>query len=334
MMRDALTWERSGGDVKEFRDYLVLALSRSGVCVTLQDQQDDYVFIANLPDCWNADRARTARDVEIFGPDLAARLAEAKAAVLSGEQQTKLQATAGRDRHFEFIVERVDRNGRTLVMTTIVELTEERRRERVLRTLLREVSHRSKNLLAIILSIASQTARNARTLPAFLHVFHGRVYALARAQDLITDSSWLGARLSDLVHAQAARYSEAQPGFLTVSGADPMLTPNEALHIGLALHELFVNAVLDGEGAGILPTVTVDCAAMPDGDGTKVKIQWRQQGRSRSEDLEDEDGGDRVFRSAVLERVTPAAVDGTATYFESDDGIEYTLTFVHPRNGP
>ncbi|TIU10970.1 MAG: sensor histidine kinase, partial [Mesorhizobium sp.] len=43
------------------------------------------------------------------------------------------------------------------VVTTMVETTEQKRREQTLKTLLREVSHRSKNLLAIIQSIATQT---------------------------------------------------------------------------------------------------------------------------------------------------------------------------------
>ncbi|TGU42030.1 histidine kinase, partial [bacterium M00.F.Ca.ET.146.01.1.1] len=84
------------------------------------------------------------------------------------------------------------------VVTTMVETTEQKRREQTLKTLLREVSHRSKNLLAIIQSIATQTGRYSETLGDFLTRFRGRLQSLASSQDLVTSSNWRGAALREL----------------------------------------------------------------------------------------------------------------------------------------
>src|SRR5690606_26338767 len=93
------------------------------------------------------------------------------------------------------------------IITTIVETTDQKRREQTLRVLLREVSHRSRNLLAIIQSIATQTGRYSSTVDGFLARFRGRLQSLASSQDLVTSSNWRGADLGDLVHGQAARFS-------------------------------------------------------------------------------------------------------------------------------
>ena len=92
------------------------------------------------------------------------------------------------------------------IVTTAVETTEQKRREQTLRVLLREVSHRSRNLLAIIQSIATQTGRYSSTIDGFLSGFRGRLQSLASSQDLVTSSNWRGADLGDLLLGQVSRY--------------------------------------------------------------------------------------------------------------------------------
>ena len=132
------------------------------------------------------------------------------------------------------------------VVTTMVETTEQKRREQTLRTLLREVSHRSKNLLAIIQSIATQTGRYSGHIDDFLTRFRGRLQSLASSQDLVTSSNWRGAALRELVIGQVGRYGADPAHSLRFQGANPYLNPNAALHIGLAMHELAVNSVSYG----------------------------------------------------------------------------------------
>ena len=116
-----------------------------------------------------------------------------------------------------------------------------------MRALLREVSHRSKNLLAIIQSIATQTGRYSGTIDSFLSRFRGRLQSLASSQDLVTSSNWRGADLRELVLGQVGRYVADPTRAHAASKAPiPISIPMRRLHIGLALHELAVNSVSYG----------------------------------------------------------------------------------------
>ncbi|WP_319025093.1 sensor histidine kinase [Nisaea nitritireducens] len=324
-----LTWQKGGQNEADLRDHLVRALIRSGVCVTLQDASLDYLFIANLPDCWSVLPAHSPRDEDMFGPEIGAALTSLKTDAITQQENQKQEMTVGQNQFFEFNVELlVPTHNPALIMTTIVDLTEERRRERTLKALLRELSHRSKNLLAIIQSIATQTARHSGTLDSFLTKFRGRLYSLSQSQDLITDSSWTGARFRDLASQQIEKYVSEDHSGITVEGDDPWLSPNEALHVGLALHELIVNAASHGGASKATAPVTLICDSTLEGARQQVSIRWhetRPESEASNAEAEQQDGR---FGSIVLERVVPNAVNGVAHYRIAADHVAYDLTFT------
>lgn len=67
-----------------------------------------------------------------------------------------------------------------------------------LRFAMTELCHRTKNLVAIIQSIARQTMRQTATNADFDVRFTGRLDALGRSLDLLIDGDWRGARLNEL----------------------------------------------------------------------------------------------------------------------------------------
>lgn len=324
-----LTWEKPGQDDAELRDHLVRALIRSGVCVTLQGPDLAYLFIANLPDCWNVAPGGDPTDEEIFGTETGTELMRLKAAAVAAGEKQRAEFAIGEDVFFEVHAEPISIRGRVSVMTTIIDLTEERRRERVLRALIREVSHRSKNLLAIIQSIATQTARYAPDLNSFLTKFYGRLYSLSGAQDLITDSSWRGARFRDLAEHQIEKYLPEVPGTVVITGEDAWLNPNEAIHVGLALHELVVNAAGAGTMRAEGPPIEISCTILNEGrdksgDEARIQIAWTEKRPCDAAGAGDPSSG---FGSVVLERVVPNAVSGRAEYHIEDRDVRYRLTF-------
>ena len=92
--------------------------------------------------------------------------------------------------------------------------------------------------LTIVQSIASQTAYNSSGLDDFVSKFRGRLAALSASQDLVTESNWRGASFKQLATLQFMRYVEKGDSRVKVLGDDPILSPNGATHVGLALHEL------------------------------------------------------------------------------------------------
>ncbi|SIQ31191.1 Two-component sensor histidine kinase, contains HisKA and HATPase domains [Rhizobium sp. RU20A] len=213
-----------------------------------------------------------------------------------------------------------DHKGVLLVFTDI---SDTRHREKVLKTLLRELSHRSKNLMAIIQGIATQTARQAQSLEIFLTQFRGRLHSLSRSQDLVTDSSWRGADLFELVDQQMTAYAGDASTVLRRDGRDIRLSPNAALHVGLALHELIVNSASEGALAAGTPPVRLSTRPSTLRDLPAMDIVWHEErGKAEGADVAEARG----FARTVLERVVPTAVGGTATYGADSDLVEYRLT--------
>lgn len=323
-------WHSGGQTAAQMRDLITLALNRSGVAAVVLNQEGDFVLVANLPDCWKLSASEAPTHQRIFGDEISARLAELTLQIsVSGEPAT-FQIKGPGERYFEFGLDRVSAGAERFLLVTIIELTEEHRREQRLRALLRELNHRSKNLLAIILSVASQTARSTSGLADFLHKFRGRVYSISHSQDLITDANWHGASFRALVRSQADKYHERPDDSLALEGIDPMLSPNEALHIGLAIHELFVDAIAVGEMNGDFPLIAVSCKQQPYDGEPGLEIIWRQTNPSSygADALDHKPDG---FHSNVLRRVAPVAVGGEGTYEARESGPFYRIHF--PQSG-
>jgi two-component sensor histidine kinase len=113
-----------------------------------------------------------------------------------------------------------------------VDVTERKEGEAHLRLLLRELTHRSKNLLAVIQAMARQTARHAGSTDAFLTQFNARLQALAASHDLLVRESWHGAALQELVHSQLAVYIDPDRNQITIDG--PACTNSRPMRRGSA----------------------------------------------------------------------------------------------------
>ncbi len=142
-----------------------------------------------------------------------------------------------------------------------------RESEEHIRLLLREVNHRSKNMLAVVQAIARQTV--ASSSEDFLPRFSERIHSLAAAQDLLIKNEWKGAEVGELVRSQLSHFSDWAGKRITLDGPALFLTAAASQTIGMALHELATNAGKYG--------------ALSNGEG-RVTIEWRLD---RSEQAED-----------------------------------------------
>lgn len=303
---------------------LLHALRNAGVSVLFQDHELRTVWARNMAAPW----MQGSQGDTILPPSQTARIIAAREDTIATGNAHRFEINApGEDglRWFEIWVDpEYDEDGKIRgVMTTKVETTDRKRREQSLRALLREVSHRSKNLLAIIQSIASQTGRHSDNISDFLTSFQGRLQSLAASQDLVTSSNWRGAELRELIHGQIGHNISYADSELIFEGENPYLNPNAALHIGLAMHELVVNSLsygaLSHPGSGI--TVRSEMEIPDDAnDIPALHLSWVEQL---------EEGSmlppHRDFRRVTLERVVPAALSGQATLELTENRLEYHL---------
>jgi len=113
------------------------------------------------------------------------------------------------------------------------------------RILAAELSHRVKNILAVVQVLAGQSGSRATSVDDFLQAFRGRLQALSSAHNALMASDWRGAGLAALARAALGPYlSGRSPVQLDVE--DLSLAPELALTITLALHELATNAAKYG----------------------------------------------------------------------------------------
>ena len=189
-------------------------------------------------------------------------------------------------------------------------------REAHVRLIMRELSHRSKNLLAIVLAIARQTARHTTSFSDFETRFNSRIQALADAHDLLVEQQWSGAFIDDLVRAQLAAFGMEK---VVCRGERVMLRTEAVQNVALALHELATNASKYG------------ALSAPDG---KVDIDWaRETGESgernaalhvaRERRAAGDGAGKKGFGCFVLERVTVNALGEGGLEF-NPDGLVWT----------
>lgn len=315
-----------GGD--GFGRGLLRALRNTDISVLYQDETLRYAWAENVPAIWSAKPIVGLKDEDFLPREEAVRLLEAKRSVFENGEQRRLEIRlpAGDGACWYDLWIDADRDTAGVVrgiITTAVEITEQKQREQTLRALLREVSHRSKNLLAIIQSIATQTGRYSESIGDFLTRFRGRLQSLASSQDLVTSSNWRGADLHELIAGQVIRYCADPVHNLRLEGSNPYLNPNAALHIGLALHELAVNSV--SHGALATPDGVVTISARPAASGKdghpNLELVWREHGGTGGHDL-----SNKRFGSLALERVVPASVNGTASLVSDGGDLTYSIS--------
>ena len=154
----------------------------------------------------------------------------------SGEaQQLELELSGDRGpRWFNVTVRpHYDRGQLIGTVASFIDVTESKVQEEHLRIVLKELAHRSKNLLSVIQGIARQTAESASSTAEFLSRFNGRIFSLSRAHDILTDADWRGARIFDLVQSQIALYAEDRLASVIMEGENGFLRPNAAQYVGL-----------------------------------------------------------------------------------------------------
>jgi PAS domain S-box-containing protein len=196
------------------------------------------------------------------------------------------------------------------------------RHEAQMQFVMRELAHRTKNLLAIIQSIERQTARSVSTTDEFHERFSSRLQALAASHDLLVDSNWAGAKIGDLVQRQLAPFSDQVGGRIHFGGAALKLSPSVAQTLGLALHELATNATK--YGALSEPKGRVDITwgiVAENGASPRFRIDWRESGGPPVKPP-----FRRGFGLLAIERLAAQAVDGDAELDFDEAGLRWTLT--------
>ena len=177
--------------------------------------------------------------------------------------------------------------------------------------LMREVLHRTKNLLAVIQSIAAGTFRRSND-PAH-EAFLSRLHALAKAHGLLTDAAGEGATLDDIVRGQLAGF----PGAISIDGPAVFLKPSAAQAFALVTHELATNASKHGALSKATGRVSVRWTIRCNGAGPKLHFIWQERGGPRVTAP-----SHRGFGTVLLEHAI-AGIDSSPVVDFAPSGLTY-----------
>lgn len=201
------------------------------------------------------------------------------------------------------------------------DITDRKQHEQHLNFVLRELSHRAKNLLTVIQAIARQTARQAASPQDFERRFGERIQALAQSHDILVEHEWRGATLQELVTTQLSPFAEVRSRVVT-DGPEVLLAPRAAEKIGIALHELATNAMK--HGALSVPAGSVNVSwvlQVKDGKPDRLHFEWREQGGPAVSPPHHEG-----FGTVVVTRLVPVSLDATANLDFHPQGLTWTMT--------
>ncbi len=139
-----------------------------------------------------------------------------------------------------------------------------------------ELHHRVKNMLATVISITSQSLRTARSLEEGRSAVESRLVALGKAHDLLLESKWLGAKLSDIVRDAIAPFDSHDVRRFAVQGTHIQIPSEAVLPISMSLNELCTNAVKYGALSNA--TGRIDITSTVDDDALRLKLTWTESG--------------------------------------------------------
>ncbi|GGD58535.1 CHASE domain-containing protein [Croceicoccus mobilis] len=142
-------------------------------------------------------------------------------------------------------------------------------------SLTRELNHRVKNTLANVLSIVSLTRRRATDIDSFADSLDGRIRALSATHDLLTQSEWGTTPVRSVIEVEMAPYAQARDALVEMDGPHVELAPNDALSLGLAVHELATNAAKYGALSTADGKVEVNWDLVSE---ELVRVRWRESG--------------------------------------------------------
>ncbi len=210
--------------------------------------------------------------------DIAERIGAAVAKRMPVEVRGRYRNAAGHYRVLETVARpRIGLSGEFLGMIGVnVDVTERDEAEKARELLVAELNHRVKNTLAVVQGIALQTFRTDTAPREARRAFEGRLIALARAHNLLTQANWQDASLQELATLTLQALG-ADAARVAIKGPSISLPPKEAVSIGLALHELSTNAMKYGALSNGSGRVEVLWERI-EGEQPRLRLIWRETG--------------------------------------------------------
>jgi two-component sensor histidine kinase len=206
---------------------------------------------------------------------------------------------------------------------TFIDVTNIIAAEEQQKVLAAELSHRVKNTLTVVSSIAERTLPGGGAKEDFI----GRLHSLGHTHDVLSAAGWTEAGLRELILAELSPHDVGRGDILLISGPPVMLKPQAALFLTLALHELSTNAAKYGALSVAGGRVGVSWGIKGD-QPPRLEISWREEGGPKIDGL-----GARGFGMELIERGIRFELQGEAKLEMVNGGLHCRIVVpANPQN--
>lgn len=154
------------------------------------------------------------------------------------------------------------------------ERVERRRAEQQKELLVRELSHRVKNTMAMVMSLVRRTVKSSNSIDDYVDNLQGRLRAMADAHALLFETNWSEAQLLEVIRRTIAPQDRDGTRFKIRPGPLTLLSPKSALAISMVVNELATNAVKHGALSTDKGFVEISWGRTPAG---QVALRWQEK---------------------------------------------------------
>ena len=200
------------------------------------------------------------------------------------------------------------------------DVTEKKKLEERQKFVTRELSHRVKNMLAVVTAIERQTARRSRSLAEFRDSFDARLGALTKTIDLLVANEWEAVPLEELARRHLEAFLDVRSERVAIAGPPVLLAP-EAVHtLGMALHELATNAAKHGALGQAQGSISLAWRPRTTEGRDVLELTWNEEVPGRG------DGGQRRgLGHEVLTAFCRFSLDADTRYNLGRSGVVWSV---------
>lgn len=181
-----------------------------------------------------------------------------------------------------------------------------------------ELKHRAKNMFTVISAISRQIGASNLDRAKFEQAFDERLRSFASSYELLALKNWQTPSIAELVRAQLNFVNQKEASTITIDGPDLRIPIDHAEYLGLAIHELAINALK--HGALSVPEGKLNINWSTDENTNRFQFYWQEQGGPIVAPLQR-----KGFGRVILEKVVPATFDGKAELRALPSGICWYL---------
>ena len=186
--------------------------------------------------------------------------------------------------------------------------------------LIGELTHRVKNTLAVVQSMAHHSMRDTGTFAEAVAAFEARLFALSSAHDLLISSSWRGAEMQALVAAVISPFQRSSSkSRISIKGPEIFIRPNVAIAFSMILHELATNATKYGSLSSATGSVELSWEVAQDNQKT-LQLCWAESGGPPVEMPRRKGFGSRLIEQGIAPNVS-----GAVRLLFAREGLVYTI---------